>query len=443
MNRKIVLSAVAITGGAALYLAGVANSGKVANQYIQQQVEYTQDQLQGQAFLHLQSQPGFFKSTHELVYTFAESTPELDEMLGGREIPLLIEVEHTPLGANSRIVLAQGALKDKLSAYLADANAAPFDIRMQQRISPWDKTVSIRGELSSQALTIPLPDGDGVVEVAALTGTFSQLGKMFEMDAGIPSVEFKGDKGALTMTGISLFERAEIDQEDPLRAVMPDMFDGGFKLASMTFTKGQTGEQPEWALKAGYATVKQHTDNNRVVVAVNYGAESVEVMQAPQAIAVTAPNLSLTFDIDEAATRTLAQTIQAMQVEDENMQQAQVAQLLEAADQLTQAGINAAIPDVSVGWDGQKAVGSLDATLSPFALNEVMMQPFAALEYLSLNAQVVLPKKMAEALPEEMQMQLAQIAALGFLSLEGEQYQTKVVIEQGEMQVNGQPVPLF
>lgn len=442
MNRKIVLSAVAITGGAALYMAGVSYSGKVANQYIQQQVEYTQDQLQGQAFLHLQSQPGFFKSTHELIYTFAESTPELDEILGGREVPLLIEVEHTPLGANSRVVLAPSALRDKLSAYQADKSAAPFDISMQQRISPWDNAVSIRGEMSSQALTIPLPDEDGVVEVAALTGTFSQLGKMFEMDAGMPSVEVKGAKGVLAMTGISLFERAEIDQEDRLRAVLPDMFDGSLKLASMTFTTGET-EQPEWTLKAGYATVKQHTDNNRVVVAVNYGAESVEVMQAPQAIAVTAPNLSLTFDVDEAATRTLAQTMQAMQVEDENMQQAQMAQLLEAADQLTQAGIIATIPDLSLGWNGQKAVGSLEANLSPFALNEVMMQPFAALEYLSLNAQVVLPKKMAEALPEEMQMQLAQITALGFLSLEGEQYQTKVVIDQGEMQVNGQAVPFF
>jgi uncharacterized protein YdgA (DUF945 family) len=436
MNKKIVIGCVSAVGLSALYLAGVYYSGQEANKFLEQSIAQAKIQAGESGLIQLNATQGFYSSQYQLVYTPAELPESAEEWMGGRDIPFNLNVKHGFLGAESSLTLAESGLLTKLKSFQANANRQPLLIEVQQRFNPFSKQLAMQGAAETDEFLVT--SEEGTATIGAVQMNFEQLARDFKLDFTMQNSGVSAQGSTLSIEGITGQESGRLDHDDPLQAVMAETLDALFNIEKIIVESDQYNVEA----KGVRLSVQQRLNGERMLTSIGYGADSFHVAESGKTAPIfTDPNLELTFDLDFAATREFAIMLQSMESDPDALHQ-QMEGMTVVADSVTEKGIGADVNDLSIGWEGHKAQGNAALDIAPFQVSEIMAQPDKIRQYLSLDAQFSIPVAMLEAMPDYNPQQINLFVQMGFVQKQKDNYKVELQLKQGEVTLNGQPVPM-
>ncbi|SIT07711.1 DUF945 family protein [Neptunomonas antarctica] len=437
MNKKIVIGLTSVLGFSVVYLSGVYYSGQEADKFIAHAVEQAKNQTQGQAFIQVNADTGFYSSHYQMVYTPAELPKGAEEWMGGRDIPFNLEVKHGFLGAASRITLADSGLLAKLKSIQTNTELEPVTLEVNQRFNPLSQTLSMTGSMQSGQFVVVSAKQEKAT-LGAIQLEFEQKDRDFMLDFAMQDSGVEANNATLSIQGITGHETGHLDHDDPLQAVMVEALDGVFNIERVVVENDKFSAQVEGL----NLEIQQRLEAGRLLTDINYAADSFSASQAGKAAqTIEAPNLQLAFDLDYLTTRELAIMLQQVDRSSEAMLQ-QMEGLMVVADGVTRQGIGMDVNDLSVSWEGHKAQGSAELDLAPFAVSEIMSQPDKIRQYVTLNAQFTVPAAMLEAMPDYNPRQINGLVQMGFVQKKGDEYQVELKVKGGVATLNGQVMPM-
>lgn len=439
MKKGLVIGALVVVGAGA-YLGGIAYTGKQANLFVNQQLDTVKQQLGGQGDISVAATEGFFKSQYRIDYTLSDIPEPIFPALGTNTIPMDLTVKHGFLRADSRVVLADGALLDALKGYLDDSDQTPIVIESTQSFNPLSQTSQVDARADIARMTGELEEGASFVMGAAHL-EFEQSGRDFEATFAMEDSSITSEEGELRIEGVSGEETGVLDTDYLQDAIMAEEFNAVVRADHIAFRDGQQ----KASLDDLAITLDQVLDSGRVLLSIGYGAEKAVFNQGEERSTIEVPNVSMTFDFDYQSIRDLAEVTQSMQVDDENPEAAfeQMQLVMETLDRVTQEGIGIDLNDLSFEMEGEKAQVKADLALVPFTASELMMNPLMLLQYTELQADLSVPVAMSEKLGDEEQMQLQMLIDQGFLVLDETDYTASLTVSNGQILLNGNEFPLF
>ena len=439
MKKSMVAGVIGVLAASGIYLGGVYFSGQQASQYMETAMEKAQTAVQGQGFIHNESQLGFFSSHYRITYTLASTSDEFAELLGTREVPFHVLVKHRFLGADFVITLLEGELASKLKSVQANHAVAPIRIESSQRFSPFSQQMSVDAVINTDKFIVKDEDSGDEATIGAVTLDYSQDGRDFTLDFVMQDSGIVGEDGQLAVQGISGTESGVLDHEDAFQALMAESLEALFNVKSIDL-KTQEGN---FAVNDLTLLVSQQPESDRMLTRVVYSAGSIDATKEEQTFSFNDANFGISFNLDTSATRGLVEQLNQLNPEDQEAMMQQMDALVGAADQLTLKGIQAQVEDLSVRQGELKAEANAALELAPFKVSDVMMMPTAAIQYLTLDATAQFPAAMVNQLPDYNPEQLERMVDMGFLQKTPEgDYRAELKINKGEATLNGQPMPM-
>jgi hypothetical protein len=438
MNKKVVIGLTSVLGFSVVYLSGVYYSGQEADQFITHAVEQAKKQTQGQAFIQINADTGFYSSHYQMVYTLAELPEGAEAWMGGRDIPFNLEVKHGFLGAVSQITLAESGLLTKLKSIQTNAELEPVSFEIEQRFNPLSQTLSMTGSMQSDQFVVVSAAKQEKATLGAIQMEFEQQGRDFMLDFAIQDSGVEVKNATLSIQGVRGYETGRLDNDDPLQAVMVEALDGVFSVERVVIENDKFNAHAEGL----NLEIQQRLEAGRLLTDINYAADSFSASQVGKPVqTLEAPTLQLAFDLDYLTTRDLAIMLQQVDRSSEAILQ-QMEGLMVVADGVTGQGIGIDVNDLSVSWKGHKAQGSAELDLAPFAVSEIMSQPDKIRQYVTLNAQFTVPAAMLEAMPDYNPRQINGLVQMGFVQKKDDDYQVELKVKDGVATLNGQVMPM-
>ena len=440
MSKGLVAGVALVALGATGYLAGVYFSGEQVGRFVEQSLQVAQQQVAEQGEVVVKSEKGFFSSRYDVTYTVEGLTPEMEAVLGGPDIPMVLEVEHGFLAANSTLILAASPLLEQLRQNQVTQEKEPFELKIKQRFNPLSQSIEIEGTFESDRFKFTNED-QGTADIGAGKVFFTQVGREFKLDAVMADSELKDDDFTLRIEGVKAHEKGRMDHDDPFQAVMAETMEGELSIQRViSSTELYSAELKELSL-----TIKQLIENTRLISHVGYKAAEILVEDLSQTEktqqVISQPTLQVTFDLDHQTSRNLIQLMSQMESSEEMAQQA-MAELIGAVDKVSQQGVAVNVTDLSFGLNEQRAEGVASLTLAPFAVSHVMANPQLLQEKMQLDASFQVPVAMLALLPDYNPDQIEGMKALGFITESDGFYRVDLKVSEGQVQLNGQPLPM-
>ena len=437
MKKGMVTGVLSLLGASAVYLAGVYYSGNQANQYLEQTVEQMKLQTQGQGTISLESKKGLFSSNYNLLYTFTELPPDIENWLGGKQIPFDLKIQHGFLSANSNLTLTQGVLTDKLKTYQENQQQPPFLLVADQKFNPFSQQLSAQANLATDSFLIS-ENNQTVANIGALQMSLEQQGRDLSIAFEIADSMLKTPKLSLEVTGISGTESGRLDHDDPMQAVMFESMSAVVDIKNIHIEDQQFKSD----IDALSVNVQQSIEESRLITTVGYQAEAIKAHPTNKnPLLLNKPILKLTIDVDYLATRELTIQLQQMEHTPEAAEQ-QMENMIALSDNITGKGIGLDLDELAVSWNGEKAYGNAELDLAPFSVPAIMENPMLIQQKVTLEAQLRVPAKMLEMVPGYNPQDIEAMLGMGFIKKQDDDYLTELQIKDGAITLNGNLMPM-
>ncbi|MBN3563833.1 DUF945 family protein [Aliamphritea spongicola] len=435
--NKVLVAGLVVAVGAAGYVGGVAvTAGKVdeafAAQMDQLSVAYT-----GQAEVNYKGTSGMFSSDYQVSVKILDLPEDLVAEIGTSELLLDVNFKHGFLNSTSTSKLADTQLRTDLKEIQAN-NAEEF-LTAETRYSydMGSEQVLVDGDFRLAALGYA--EAGESFSLAASSGTYSLKGDTFDISMDVGELKLDANEGNMALSGVSLTESGTLYADDPMMTTAFDLL-----ISADTFSFKDAERSMD--VKGFNVTADQKTEGDRTLIGVGYGASEIQI-QGPdieEQVSFT-PNMHMVFDVDFDAFYGLAKQVGELQ----RTNPAQLEDpfvMMGMLGGLTGKGLGLEIDDLSIGLKGSKVSATADLDMQPFTMEEAMMQQQALLQKVDLDAQLVIPTELLDAISAidpEFDASMLEIAVLQGMLVQDEQgYRGELTVKDGQVVLNGTPLPL-
>lgn len=435
--NKVLVAGLVVAVGAAGYVGGVAvTAGKVdeafAAQMDQLSVAYT-----GQAEVGYKGTAGMFSSDYQVSVKILGLPEDIVAEVGTSELLLDVNFKHGFLNSTSTSKLADTRLRTDLKGIQADAAEEFLTAETRYSYDLSNEQVLVDGNFQLAALAYA--EAGESFSQAASAGTYSLTGDMFDISMDVGALKLDTSEGNMAVSGVSLAESGTLYAADLMMTTAFDLL-----IAVDTFSFEDAERSME--VKNFNVTADQKTEGERTLIGVGYGASEVQIQGPDIAEQVNfTPNMHMVFDVDFDAFYGLTKQVGELQ----RTNPAQLEDpfvMMGMLGGLTGKGLGLEIDDLSIGLKGSKVSATADLDMQPFTMEEAMMQQQALLQKVDLDAQLVIPSELLDAisaLDPEFDPSMLDFAVIQGMLVQDEQgYRGELAVKDGQVILNGTPLPL-
>ncbi len=439
--NKVLVAGLVVAVGAAGYAGGVAWTAGKVDEAFATQIDQLSDAYAGQANISYEGTSGAFSSDYQVSIEINDLPEDMVEDLvaefGTSSLLLDVNFKHGLFSSISTSTLADTPLRTKLKEIQANAGEEFLSVETRYSYDLGSEQVLIDGNLSLAALSYS-EDADNF-SLAASEGTYSLTGETFDISLEIGELKVDSDDGSLNLSGVSLTETGTLYADDPMMTTAFDML-----ISADTFSFQDADRNMD--ISGFKVTADQKTEGDRTLIGVGYGASEIQI-QGPdikEQVSFT-PNMHLVLDVDFGAFYDLTKQIAELQ----RTNPAQLEDpfvMMGMLGGLTGKGMGLEIDDLSIGLKGSKVQATADLDMQPFTMQEAMMQQQEMLQKVDLDAQLVIPTELLEAiatLDPEFDPSVLDVAVMQGMLVQDEQgYRGELTVKDGQVVLNGTPLPL-
>lgn len=435
--NKVLVAGLVVAVGAAGYVGGVAWTADKVNSTFMAQMDQLSDTYAGQADISFSGSGGSFSSDYQVTIEMLGVPEDLVADIGTNALVLDVNFQHGFLNSVSTSKLADTQLRTDLKEIQADANEEFLTSETRYSYDMGSKQVQVDGDFRLAALSYS-EDGESMT-LAASEGAYNVLGNNFKVSLNLGDFVLDAVDGDLEVTGVQLSESGVLYEQDPMMTTAFDLL-----LAAKKF-RFKDGEQM-LNIEDFKITADQRTEGDRTFIGVGYGAKEILVQGPDVAEPVSfAPNLHLILDVDFNSIYELSK--QMIELQKTNPQQLEDPfMMMGMVGAVTGKGMGLEIDDLSIGLKGSKVTATADLVMDPFTMEEAMMDQQGMLQKVALDANLVIPNEMLEAisaLDPEFDPSMLEIAVLqGMLVQDENGFRGELSVKDGQVVLNGTPLPL-
>ncbi|WP_261843845.1 YdgA family protein [Aliamphritea ceti] len=435
--NKVLVAGLVVAVGAAGYAGGVAwTAGKVDEAFVAQ-MEQLSEAYAGQAEIGYKGTAGAFSSEYQVSVKILEMPEDLVADIGTSELLLDVNFKHGFLNSTSTSMLADTQLRTDLKEIQADANEEFLTSETRYSYDLSSQQVAVDGDFQLAALGYS--EAGESFKLAASDGAFSLMGNDFDVSLNVGELKINTNDGNINLTGVTLAESGTLYAEDP---VMTTAFDLLVAVDSFSFEDAErTMNITDFKVVAD-----QKTEGDRTLIGVGYGAKEIlmQGLELEEAVSF-APNMHFVLDVDFTAIYELTKQIADLQRQNPAQLEDPFV-MMGMMGGLTGKGLGLEIDDLSIGLKGSKVSATADLDMQPFTMQEAMMQQQALLQKVDLDAQLVIPTELLDAiatLDPEFDPSVLDVAVMqGMLVQDDQGYRGELTVKDGQVVLNGVPLPL-
>jgi len=433
MKKGLWVVAIGAVVGAG-YLAGVALTGQQVDEQFAREVAAAQEHYRGVAMVSSSAKSSTFSSANTLTIEYLDLPESVVSWAGTNTVNLDVNFQHGFLSSQSVMQLSPGSLLDKLKSYQVNAQITPLVFNSEYRFDPLASAVIMNGVLAIDGFEVT--DNEAVYKLGATSGPVSLSSDMYQMDLVTAASQFSSADVSVAIGVMSWSQKATAINGNILQAKSVQDMAASFNVEQIKVdAKGAAVD-----LDGLSVSVQQKLKEDRVVLAMQYGADSLVVDNAVDSFQLDQPELQLSFDLDYDSVMALVENLQ-------QMQQANAGQidnpmlLVPLFSEVTQKGVSFSIEKISAIADGEALDAVAKLNMAPFSVEEAMTNRQALMQKVDLNAKLTVPKKFLQAMPGYDSQQLGFFVAMGFLVDAGEYYDFKLAVQDGVVMLNDKKMP--
>ncbi|MGB1238374.1 MAG: DUF945 family protein [Pseudomonadales bacterium] len=434
MNKGLVIGGLAVVLGGGYY-AGIAMTAKQVDEQFARYVSAMQESYAGVAEVSAQTQSGTFDAQSTLSMKFLDLPEEVLEWAGSDTLVFDISYKHGFLKSDSVVTLADSQLKEQLAEYQANPSKPLLQLNATYSYDIASSGVTVDGVMEMDGFTFD-QDGDKV-DVGAGSGSFSAGKDTLVADYKMAPSKVLIDSVTIDIGEIGLVEEVKALGGDILTAKMSESAKGAFTVADILVK----GPGADVQIQEVLIDVEQAMQGERMELSVGYGAQKVKFVQGGRDFQFDQPKLALTFDLDSSAVISFVEQVQALQAQGSPVSDPE--DIFPLLDPITQGGINVDIDTLEVSSAGEQLKGNAALKIAPFSMQDAQSNPAALRDNLDMESSLKIAKGFLAQLPNYNPQQAQFAVSMGFLKEEDDSYSFSATLKNGEMKVNGNPMPLF
>ena len=433
---KGLWAAVAVVVVGAGYLGGVVVTGQQVDEQFAREVAAAQEHYRGVAKVSSSGKSTMFSSTNTLSIEYFDLPKSIVSWAGTSTVNLDVDFQHGFLSSQSVMQLSPGSLLSKLKSYQVNAQLSPIVLNSEYSFDPLASAVVMRGNLAIDSFTVN--EDDATFTLGATSGPVSLSSDVYQMDLVTTASQFNSASAKVAIGAMSWSQTATAPSGDILQAKSVQNMQASFGVERIKVD----AQGAAIDLDGLSVAVQQQLKDDRVVLAMQYGAKSLVVDSAADSFQLNQPELQLSFDLDHGSVMALVENLQ-------QMQQANAGQinnpmlLVPLFSEVTQKGISFSIDKVSAIADGEALDAAAKLNMAPFSVKEAMLDRQGLMQKVDLEAQMTVPKKFLQAMPGYNAQQFSFFVTMGFLVDAGDSYDFKLVVQDAVVMLNGKEMPGF
>ena len=435
--NKVLVAGLVVAVGAAGYAGGVAWTAGKVDEAFTAQMEQLSEVYAGQAEVSYKGTSGAFSSEYQVSVKILEMPEDLIADIGTSELLLDVNFKHGFLNSTSTSKLADTQLRTDLKDIQANANEEFLTSETRYSYDLSSQEVVVAGDFHLAALGYS--EAGESFNLAASSGEYSLMGNDFDVSLNVGELKIDTVDGKVNVSGVTLAESGTLYAEDP---VMTTAFDLLVSADKFSFEDAErTMDITDFKVVAD-----QKTEGDRTLIGVGYGAKEILLQGTDLDEPVSfAPNMHLVLDVDFAAIYELTKQIADLQRQNPAQLEDPFV-MMGMMGGLTGKGLGLEIDDLSIGLKGSKVTATADLDMQPFTMQEVMMQQQPLLQKVDLDAQLVIPTELLDAiatLDPEFDPSVLDIAVMQGMLVQDEQgYRGELTVKNGQVLLNGTALPL-
>ncbi|MBE9398617.1 DUF945 family protein [Pontibacterium sp. N1Y112] len=433
---KNVVIPVVLVGVAAAGAASIKYTGDQAHESMVAFVDQVNQapNYQGVLKVELQSERSFIENSYRLELVLQD--PEITEALSLERIPFDIRVKNSVLSAQYITQIAPGELLDQIKATQANPAKPAIQFLADASFNPFDQTLAIDHTLMTDTFSIKQKDTEVVIGALESTGSLDGDQITGEGQMGSLTVSSTGEE-VLKMSGVTMTQSGTLVPGSSYMEGLFAEFTADMKLREFWFNA--QNKQMQVTLNDLGFEIRQTEKEERLLLDVVNSMGDMELSSAVEAspVNLSSAKLDMTFDVNNAAFKTLTQQINEMPA----AQRQNPFVMMGLMGGLTAQGINLNLNALNVQTDKGVLVADGSVQVAAFDLMRSMQDPNAIREKLDGNFKFSVDETLVNALPDQQpRNQLNQFAKHGLVKKEGGKIVTEVNVVKGQITVNGIPM---
>jgi len=435
MSKGLWIGGVIVLIGAG-YAAGTVYTGQQVNEQFNKYVESIKQNSSESVVVTSSVDASLFSSANTLTFEINDLPASVLELMGTNTVSFNVDYSHGFLASDSVMTLAEGDLLDSIKALQADTAIAPLIINSHYSYDMASNKVKINGDLATDSFVFK--DSTDELSIGASAGKFTVSDESMDIDWVLEPSLYVNELARADIGTLSWKQTAQVLSGDILTAGLAQKGDAQISLDSFKVDSAATKLDVTKLL----INVAQDVVADRLKVKVAYSADSVISDNGHDNLNFKKPQLDLSFDFDFQAASLFVDGINELQKKSGGVA-ANPDALLGMFSGITSKGIVFNVDNVEVEANDAQVKGDAQLNLAPFEVQEAMFDRQAFMQKVDLNAQLLLPKKFLEYLPTYNPDQINFFVGMGFLVEEEENFSIKLVVKDGVVNLNGQPMPGF
>ena len=420
------------------YVVGSHLTGQQVNNEYRRHVALIAESYQGVASVSSTVESSLLSSHNTLTLAFTDLPAEVLQWAGGNTLTFDIDYRHQFLSSVSEMRIAPGELLEKIKAYQVDPSVAPLSVKSRYRYDILQRRIEVTGDIFSDAFGVSSADLD--LKIGSSVGAFSVVENKVDVQwlaqpshARIAEAEFK--VGEMRFNQILSTLNGDI-----LTAQVANRLASRVSIDRIYIDDIKANTQLD--LNAFVVSIEKDLKDQRAFFRVDYGADSLTINSPAERFVVDSSALEIRLDVNSQALQNFVAAIAGQQQIDHRSFN-DPAQLISLLDGITAKGVNVAIDRLTISANKETAEGSVALNMAAFSLAQIPLDRLQALKKLTLSAQLTLPKKFLETMPNFSPEQFAFLLAMGFVEEQETAYQLNLEVKDGVVKLNNNAVPIF